>query len=116
MKVQYPKIGTKMYYVCEHFYHIPGCAAPEIEYCVCEGVVAEFITVGYTEVVLHGTEPDKGQCPSYHKISDIGKLCFYTAKEAALYAKGLTEKYEAASFYRYVNDGRPLRRTWEHLL
>ena len=52
--------------------------------------------------------------PRFHKLSDIGKqIVFYTAREAAMYAKDLTEKYERTWGWCLK---RPLRRTWEKYL
>lgn len=114
-KVKLPEIGTKMYSVHEHLYHISGHAAPLVEYVVCEAAVTGFFTKRYTEVILLGKNPDGGNTPFYYKLQEIGKSLFYTAKEAAEHAKLLTENYEHTWGWTgapYI----PMRRPWEHLL
>lgn len=85
-KIQRPPVGTKMYFVRENYYYVPGDPAPKMEYCVCEGKIKEFL---------------------------IGERVFYTAKEAAFLAKKKTEKYE--SIWGWMMDGS-MRRTWEKYL
>lgn len=106
-----PPIGTTMYAVHEHLYHTPDHWGPFTEYCVCEGTVDRFIYGRKTEFVIVGPSPDGYSTPYYYFIADIGKKVFYTPKEAALYAKQLTERYEQI----WKNDA-PLRRTWEHYI
>lgn len=109
-----PAIGTKMYSVWEHFYHVQGCASPRIEYCVCEGTVTGFYEGGYIEIRLLGPNPDGYMTPYYHRLGDIGKRIFFTPYEAAQYAKKTTESYENGFWGQFEKE--PLRRPWEHLL
>lgn len=108
-----PKVSTKMYLVYEHLYHIPDRAAPVKEYCVCEAEVQGYFTGGCTEIRLVGPNPEGFMTPYFYRINEIGKKIFYTAKEAALLALQMTEKYEQA--LGWIND-LPMRRPWTHYL
>ena len=110
-----PDIGTKVYFVCEYLYYIPGHAGPVKEYCVCGAEVAGFFTGGYTEVRLVGDDPDGHRTPYFFKLSEIGERVFYTPEEAASYAQTLTVRYERIWGWLGIPD-IPMRRPWENLL
>lgn len=115
-KIQRPKIGTKMWDVHENLYYIPGSAAPVMEYVVTDGEITDYREGGYVDFRLLGPVPRGDRSfpvPRYHKLSDIGKRVFYTAREAALLAREQTEKYERT--WGWTKDP-PLRRTWEQYL
>ncbi len=110
-----PAIGTKMYSVNEHRYYIKEHTGPLLEYCVCEAEVTGFFKGGYTEVCLTGLSPEGYRTPYRYKLSEIGELVFYTAREAAELAKKKTEKYESTWGWLGEPD-IPMRRTWEQFL
>ena len=115
-KIQKPPVGTKMYFVRENYYYVPGDPAPKMEYCVCEGEIKEFLIGGFTEIYMVGPGParhEKVQVVTIRRLDEIGERVFYTAKEAAMLAKKKTEKYESA--WGWTMDG-PMRRTWEKYL
>lgn len=105
----WPAVGTKMYFVVEHRYYIPDHAAPMMEYCVCEGEVTGYFTLGYTEMHLVGSNPDGFTAPSHYKVKEIGEKVFFTPREAALLAKHMTKKYEQA--WGWMGNP-PMRRLW----
>lgn len=113
MKVSRPPVGSVMYDVHEHLYYIPDHAGPVKEYVVAAGEVTGFFEGGYVEVCLSGKVADR-IIPRRAKLSDIGKRVFYTAREAALYAKELTEKHERT--WSGITKEAPMRRTWEYYL
>ena len=108
-----PAIGTKMYFIYEHFYKTPGRAGPLTEYCVCEAEVTGFFEGSWVDICLKGTLPDRGMTPHYYPLKDIGEQIFYTPREAAELAKRMTEKYERT--WGWTGDP-PMRRPWAHLL
>lgn len=110
-----PDIGTKMYSVHEHRYHVKGRAAPLFEYCVCEAEVTGFFQGGYTEICMIGLSPDGYRTPYRYKLSDIGSRVFYTPQEAANLALDMTEKHERTWGWMGKTD-TSLRRTWEKYL
>lgn len=110
-----PKIGTIMYSVHEHLYHVKGKVGPVLEYCVCEAKVTEIIRIGYLEIRLVGPSPDGFRTPYSYKLIEIGKKLFYTKKEAARLAKELTEEYER-KWGSIEYPDIPLRRSWEKYL
>ena len=71
--------------------------------------------MGYTEVCLTGKDSDGYNTPYRYPLNKIGKSLFYTAKDAAEYAKVLTERYEHAWGWLGEPD-IPMRRSWETLL
>ena len=114
-RIKKPEIGTRMYSVHEHLYYIKDYPAPLLEYVVCVAEVTGFYTQGYTEVCLTGKNPDGHNMPYRYPLNKIGKSIFYTAKEAAEYAKVLTERYEHTWGWLGAQD-IPMRRSWETLL
>ena len=115
-KQKRPEIGTVMWDVHENLYYIPGQAGPVKEYVVTDAPVVGFWEGGFVEICMTGPVPRGDLCPTVprrHKLADIGKRVFYTAREAALYAQELMEKYER-TWGRFLK--QPLRRTWEKYL
>lgn len=108
-----PPVGSVLYDVHEHLYYIPDHAGPVKEYVVAAGEVTGFFEGGYVEVCLCGRVADR-IIPRRRKLSEIGKTVFYTAREAANYAKDLTDKYERT--WSGISNDPPMRRTWEHFL
>lgn len=75
-----PGIGAKMYHVVEHLYYVPGRAAPEREYCVCEAVVQG---ISAREIIkLLGNNSDGYVTTRYYRPYEIGEKLFYTEAEA----------------------------------
>ena len=115
-KQQRPEIGSKMWDVHENLYYVSGRIAPVMEYVVTEGEVTGYLEGNYVEVKLLGPVPRGDRSypvPRFHKLSDVGKQVFYTAREAALRAKEMTEKHERT--WAWTGDP-PMRRTWEKYL
>ena len=110
-----PEIGSILWDVHEHLYYDKSVRiSPLTEYVVTPGEVVGYFEGGFVEVKLVGEVPGHGRLPRHHKLSDIGKRkVFYTAREAALYAKELTEKHERT--WAWTKDP-PMRRTWEQYL
>ena len=113
MKENIPEIGTTMYCVTEHYYYKPGFTAPFMEYVVQAGQVKRILEQAKPEIELCGKGPDGPLEVEYRKIRDIGRKVFYTAREAAMLAKHMTEEYERERFW---SANVPMRRTWERLL
>ena len=116
-KQKRPPIGTVMWDVHENLYYDKAIqTAPLKEYVVAAGEVTGFFEGGYVDIRLVGPVP-RGNLsfpvPRYHKLSDVGYKVFYTAREAALFAKQKTEQYERT--WGWTKDP-PLRRTWEQYL
>lgn len=111
-KQQRPEIGSVLWDVHENLYYIPDHAGPVKEYVVAAGEVTGFFEGGFVEVCLCGKVAGR-MIPRRCKLSNIGKTAFYTAHEAALYAKELTDKYERT--WSWTKDP-PMRRTWEKYL
>ena len=112
-----PEIGTILWDVHENLYYDrTGACFIQKEYVVTPAPVVDYFDGGFVEICMTGPVP-KGDhifpLPRRHKLSDIGKKVFYTAREAALYAKELTEKYERT--WGWTGE-TPLRRTWEKYL
>lgn len=116
-KQKRPEVGTVMWDVHENLYYDRTVdVAPLKEYVVTSAPVTGYYEGGFVEICMVGPVPKGNRSfpyPRRHKLSDIGKTVFGTAREAALYAKELTEKYER-TWGRCLK--RPLRRTWEKYL
>ena len=84
-----------------------------MEYSVCEAKVCGYFTGSYTEIKLVGPDSDGYMTPYFHKLKNIGKTVFFSPREAALYARELTEKYERD---RSWPGDPPMRRLWEKYL
>lgn len=103
-----PEIDTEMWDVQEHIYHEAGHAAPLLEYVVCAVHIKGFSEGRYLDI-----DVTDGKTPRRYKLSDIGKRLFYTAREASLYAKRLSDRSDAV----WTRMGAPpVRRTWEKYL
>ena len=111
--VSRPTIGTTMYCVREHLYYKPDRTSPYMEYVVCAGRVKGYIEGGYVQIVLVLKNAGANNM-DYPRLSDIGKKVFYTAREAALLAKAMTEDYERR--WGWMATEIPLRRPWAELL
>lgn len=110
IKENRPKIGTKMYSVHEHRYHLPSYYGPVLEYVVCESVVTEFYAKG-KQIKLVGKSPEGYQTPYIYKLREIGKQLFYTPAEAAELAQRETQSYECR--WNWLGEPDiPMRRTW----
>lgn len=116
-KQKRPEIGTVMWDVHENLYYDKAVkTGPLKEYVIASAPVTGFFEGGFVEICMAGPVQRGDLFPSVprrHKLSDIGTKVFYTAREAALYAKELTEKYERT--WNWTKDP-PLRRTWEKYL
>lgn len=117
-KQKRPEIGTVMWDVHENLYYDKSVeVAPLTEYVVTSAQITDYFEGGYVELKMCGPVPHGDRSfptPRFHKLSDVGKqIVFYTAREAALYAKELTEKYERTWGWCLK---QPLRRTWEKYL
>lgn len=115
-KITRPPVGSKLWDVHENLYYIQDRACPVKEYVVTEGTVTGFFEGGYVEICLTGHVPHGDHSypfPRQHKLSDLGKRVFYTAREAAMLAKELTEYHERT--WSWTKDP-PMRRTWEKYL
>lgn len=104
------EVGNYFWVVVEHLYD-----HEKIEYCVCEGIVWKILPNREPEICLHGRGPDGYVHLWYYKVAEIGKKVFLTSREAAMYARELTEKYESTGLFRSA-EREPLRRTFEKYL
>ena len=110
-----PEIGTILWDVHENLYY-GGKRFVSKEYVVTSAPVTGYWEGGFVEICMTGPVPDGDRSfpvPRRHKLSDVGKKVFYTARAAATYAKELTEKYERT--WGWTGE-TPLRRTWEKYL
>lgn len=107
------QVGDVFWLVVEHFYTPEGSPLVEKEYCVVSGTVSRLLPK-WDEMALTGLGPDGYTQMHYYKIKDIGKRVFRTRKEAALYARELTEKNDRV--WSYMVGEKPMRRTWEKYL
>lgn len=116
-KQKRPEIGTILWDVHENLYY--GKADEDFictEYVVTSAPITDYFEGGYVELKMVGPVPHGDRSfptPRFHKLSDIGKRVFFTARESALYAKEWTEEYERI-WGRFMK--QPLRRTWEKYL
>jgi hypothetical protein len=117
-KQKRPEIGTVMWDVHENLYYDKIVdVAPLIEYVVTSAPITGYYEGGFVEICMVGPVPDGDRSfpyPRRHRLSDLGnKIVFTTAREAAIYAQELTEKYERTWAWCLK---QPLRRTWEKYL
>jgi len=103
-----PELGTTMWDVREHLYYSEGKAAPLREF-----VVEKVYVKGYFKGRYVSIDVSDGATPRRYKVSDIGKRLFFTAREAAIYAKKLSDEADMIEL-RY--GGQPVRRSWEMYL
>lgn len=110
-----PEIGSTMWDVCENLYYdYAKSAAPLIEFVVSGGQVKGFFTGGYVTMNIAGPVANRSGVIRSYKVSDVGKRVFYTAREAALYAKELSDKHDRT--WERISKDCPIRRTWEKYL
>ena len=110
--------GKWLWTVYEHFYYLPDQAAPHVEYCIAP-----------VELEVYTQESSRKRCLKYNYRDADGYLhlgyfqgreiggpngqLYFTAEEAALEAKRVSDRFDRAfAFCRDV----PIRRTWAHLL
>lgn len=110
-----PPIGTTLYVVREHLYYADGRVGPLLEYGVYAGRLRGFIEGGYVQMELL-LEKAGANNLAFPKLNALGKTVFYTAREAALLAKEMTEDYERRWAWTAQWGDVPLRRPWANLL
>lgn len=109
------KVGDTVYVVQENFYHEKGIAGPKLEYCVYSSTIKCFRKGSYIDFIAKIDAPLKNNIYDW-KLSDLDKrYIFRSRKNAALFAKELTEKYERSIFYDPQKD-LPLKRSWENFI
>ena len=92
----WPKIGTQLYFVCEHIYNTEDRTANK-EYVVCSGELTGYSeNSSWTAMRIVGTGPYGYEIVSYYKPQEIGSKVFHSAKEAAQRAKQLTDHDDKA--------------------
>ena len=110
-----PEIGSAMWDVLENLYYDKSkSVAPLKEFVVSEGKVRGFLTISYTSMFLVGPVGERASVVREYRLADIGKRVFFTAGEAAFYAKKLSDKYDQT--WERISKGCPIRRTWEKYL
>lgn len=110
------EIGTVLWDVHENLYYVPDHVGPLKEFVVTSAPFTGFFEGGFIEICMTGPVPRGDRSfpvPRRHKLSEVGKKVFLSAREAALYAKELTEKFERT--WGWAGDP-PMRRTWEKYL
>lgn len=108
----WPEIGTKLYFVCEHIYSTEERTANK-EYVVCSGELTNYIeNSSWTSMRIVGPGPYGYEIVSYYKPQEIGLYVFYSAKEAAQLAKQRTDHEDEV----WGAMEPPMRRPWIHLL
>ena len=105
-------VGQAIYTAEEHLYYERGTAAPRMEYMVCTCEVQKLHPGLRRDIEAVGVLPGRGMVPRYLAAEDEGRTWFRTARDAAMQARKLTERYER----RWGRFEPPLRRTWEALL
>lgn len=112
-----PPLGTTMFCVREHLYYIPGRAGPAKEYVIFEGEIVDYYDgPGWVDVKLKGRDADGYVQTIHRRLKDIGVKIFFTAREAAVLARDMTEDYERRWAWTERWGDVPLRRPWEQLL
>lgn len=107
-----------MWVVAEHHWRLVDKNHPYgrnvLEYFVYEGTIRSYTLGKYTEVCVKTKEPN-GPVRLICERLECGGHVFTSAREAALYAKEKTKKYEL--IWRWVGKPDiPMRRTWERYL
>lgn len=91
-----PEIGTKVWFVTEHFWRRPGVEKwqPEYEFMVYQGEVVSYRTDGWTSVCLRYRDRDPGPIELIDIRLDSEKpTIFDNPRGAALLAKEKTDDY-----------------------
>lgn len=110
--------GKEIWTVYEHFYYEPDGAAPRKEYCVALVELNAYMQESPRHKCLKYSYMDADGCLrlGYFLGSEIGGpngQLYFTAEEAALEAKRVSDRYDRA--FAFCGD-TPIRRTWERLL
>lgn len=109
---EWPKIGTQLYFVCEHFYTTKERVS-NTEYAICSGELTGYNDNGrLTLMRIVGPNAYGYMTPHYYKPQEIGSKVFYSAKEAAYLAKQWSDRYDKV----WGAMEPPIRRPWEHLI
>ena len=103
-----PEKGATMWDVREHLYYTQDQSAPLKEF-----VVEKVFVKGYFKGRYLSIDVSDGKTPRRYSLSDIGKRLFFTVREAALYAKQLSDEEDLVG-RRF--GALPVRRTWEMFL
>lgn len=107
-KIRWPEVGETVWVVDENFYRLPGKTVPMTDYTV------KPYTCGRIHLNRRGDAPYEALLSDGHRLYywRPGDNCgFFTAREAAMRAKELTELAESPT-RAWMLDG-PMRRTWE---
>ncbi len=108
----WPKIGTQLYFVCEHIYNTEDRIANK-EYVICSGKVTGYNENGrLTLMRIVGPGPDGYLSISYCRPQEIGIKVFYSAKEAAELAERMTGQEDKV----WGAMEPPMHRPWANLL
>lgn len=111
-------VGDVVYIVQEHLYNEKGHRHIGVlkEFCVYKAVVKSFYKGHYIDFKAVIVEPHIANNVVHCKLSCLDKnTAFRNVRNAALFAKKLTENWESSILYEISND-LPLRRTWEKYL
>ena len=102
--------GSTVYVVREHLYYIPGDPIPRQEFCIYEAQIEYFRKGGYTDFKTKIKKPALQNNIDFFKLTDLNNnFVFSDKRSAALFAKDLTDKFEARS---YRKNCPMMRRTW----
>lgn len=116
-----PEIGAKVWFAHEHLWRRPDTEKyqPEYEFMVYEGEVRGYRTGGWTDVQIRYRDGDPGPI----KLIDVAlsadrPTIFDNPRDAALYARELTEEYlkRWGWVWRMYPDMPPMPRRWEKYL
>lgn len=117
-----PEPGTKVWFVCEHFYCRPGADKyqPEYEFMVYQGEVMSYRVGNWTDVEIR-YRSEEGPV----KLTDIvlradKQTIFDNPRDAALLAKEMTDDYLRRWGWCWNKDmwpdRPPMPRRWEKYL
>ena len=113
--LELPKVGDKLYVVRENLYYEKGNPAPLLEYVIYAAYVVKYIKGKYTEIEMKIDAPISNRL-EWRRISELNKqYVFHSIKDAAIFAKQLTDRYENTSLFAITNTP-PLRRSWQRYL
>lgn len=116
-----PEIGTKVWFVTEHFWRRPGAEKyqPEYEFMVYQGEVVSYRTGGWTSVCLRYRDRDPGPIELIDVRLDAEKpTVFDNPRDAALLAMEKTDAYlrRWGWVWQMHPDMSPMPRRWEKYL
>lgn len=113
-----PQIGTNVWFVAEHYYYVPGRAAPELEYSVYQGKIRGYRMGRWTDASIE-YQSEEG----YIKLIDIAMNAntpkiFDNPRDAALLARDKTDAHMRRWGWvlELWPETPPMRRTWEKYL